>query len=273
MSRRRLHVENVLTSVWGVLLSSVIDNYRYTVDMPSTSPRTADSSRSLARHRVRDLVQQLILSGQYQPGQRLVQQELAARFGVAQSVVRESLLELQFCGLVEAVDNLGMSVAGLGGQAILEAYQIREVLEGLSARLCCETASRAEIRELRQLAEQFQQSVGRLTPQALSGLDRQFHHRIILASQNRLLVRLTESYRVLGMFVRAYRDRDEVHREHLEVVAAIEGNRPDEAESLARRHVQAARESIQRQLAEGTFVPQTVEEPAAEEHTQSRSKS
>jgi DNA-binding GntR family transcriptional regulator len=241
--------------------------------MPNNSPRGADSSGSLARHRVRDSIQQLILSGKYQPGQRLVQQELASRFGVAQSVVRESLLELQFCGLVKAVDNLGMSVAGLDGQALLEAYQIREVLEGLSARLCCETASRAEIRELRQLAEQLQQSAGQLSPEVLSGLDRQFHHRIIVASQNRLLARLTESYTVLGMFVRAYRDRAEVHREHLQIVAAIEGNRPDEAESLARQHVQAARESIQRQLAAGTFVPQAVEEPMAEEHTQSRSES
>ena len=84
--------------------------------MATHHPTGLDSApgATLARHRVRDGIQRLILSGEYQPGQRLVQQELAGRFGVAQSVVRESLLELQFCGLVEAVDNLGMFVSGLG---------------------------------------------------------------------------------------------------------------------------------------------------------------
>lgn len=81
----------------------------------------------LTRHRVRDGIQHLILSGKYRAGQRLVQQELAARFGVAQSVVRESLLELQFCGLVRAVDNLGMLVSGLDAASALQAYEIREV--------------------------------------------------------------------------------------------------------------------------------------------------
>ena len=128
------------------------------VTMPDFLLRNNDSppkDRSiLVRHRVRDGIQQLILSGEYRPGQRLVQQELAARFGVAQSVVRESLLELQFCGLVEAVDNLGMFVSGLGARTLVEAYEIREMLEGLAARLCCEHASRADLRELHELAEQ-----------------------------------------------------------------------------------------------------------------------
>lgn len=208
----------------------------------------------LARHRVREGIEQLILSGQYRPGQRLVQQELAARFGVAQSVVRESLLELQFHGLVQAVDNLGMFVAALDAQAILDAYEIREVLEGLAARRCCETASRVDLRELSELAGRVQQ-LGRQGKLAeMSALDRQFHFRITRIAQNPLLSRLTESYRVLGMFVRAHRDMREVHREHVAIVAAIVADRPEEAESLARRHVQAARQSIQRQVAEGTFV-------------------
>ena len=50
-----------------------------------THPEAA-AGTTLARHRVREGIQRLILSGQYQPGQRLVQQELASRFGVAQSV-------------------------------------------------------------------------------------------------------------------------------------------------------------------------------------------
>jgi DNA-binding GntR family transcriptional regulator len=236
-------------------------------------PRTSSEppgGTPLARHRVRDAIQRLILSGEYQPGQRLVQQELAGRFGVAQSVVRESLLELQFCGLVRAVDNLGMFVSGLEGRTLVAAYEIREMFEGLGARLSCHRASRADLAELVELAEENYRLGRRGDLEAMSALDRQFHYRMILASGNELLAKLTESYQVLGMFVRADRDIRQVRDEHREIVAAIEANRPAQAERLARRHVQAARQAIERQVAENTFAPQWVggahTQPAGDHH-------
>ena len=68
------------------------------------------SAQRTARARVREDIRKLILTGELKPGARLTQQQLAQRFGVAQSVVRESLLELQFSGLVESIDNLGVFV-------------------------------------------------------------------------------------------------------------------------------------------------------------------
>lgn len=228
-----------------------------------------------ARHRVRDGIEQLILSGRYQPGQRLVQQELAARFGVAQSVVRESLLELQFCGLVHAVDNLGMFVSGLDVETLLEAYEIRELFEGLAARRCCENTSRADLRQLTEMAREIYRlgSAGQLD--AMSQLDRQFHGRMIEISGNPLLTRLTEGYRVLGMIVRANRAIRTVRDDHLAIVAAIEANRPAQAERVARRHVQAARAAIETQIREGTFQPHWValdepDDPAGGDRAETR---
>jgi len=228
----------------------------------STDPETGGPT--LARHRVRDAIQGLILAGGLRPGQRLIQQELARRFGVAQSVVRESLLELQFSGLVEAVDNLGMFVSGLGPQTLIEAYRIREVFEGLAARLCCRHASRADLQDLDDLTGRVHQLGREGDLAAMSAMDRQFHYRTILASRNRLMARLTEGYRVLGMFVSAERDIDQVRGEHLDIVRAIEADEPDPAEELARAHVRAARRSIERQVAEGTFAPRWVAQEEAE---------
>ncbi len=229
--------------------------------MPPNKASSSESGTStLARHRVRDGIQQLILSGEYQPGQRLVQQELATRFGVAQSVVRESLLELQFCGLVEAVDNLGMFVSGLDAGTLLSAYEIREMFEGLAARLCCERASRSDLRDLVELAEENYRHGGQGNLAAMSSLDRQFHSRTVQVSRNPLLARLTEGYRVLGMFVRANRDIGEVHDEHLGIVKAIETDQPETAERLAREHVRSARQAIEWQAREGKFVPHWVDE-------------
>src|SRR2546430_8519248 len=113
-----------------------------------TETTTNGSSQTTARGRVREDVRKMILNGQLKPGTRLTQQHLAKKFGVAQSVVRESLLELQSSGLVRSVDNLGIFVSDLDTHSLIHAYYVREVLEGLAARLCCERASRTEVPEL-----------------------------------------------------------------------------------------------------------------------------
>src|ERR1700748_2174268 len=89
----------------------------------------------VARHDVRDELQRRILSGESKPGERLSQQNLARELGVAQGTVRESLLELQWLGLVESVDHLGVFVDNLDAARICEAYMVREIMEGLAARL------------------------------------------------------------------------------------------------------------------------------------------
>ncbi len=211
-----------------------------------------------ARRRVRDCIQQAILSGLYPPGSRLRQLRLAKDFGVAQTVVRESLLELQFCGLVDIVDNLGVFVSELGPRKLLQAYEIREMFEGLAARLCCERASRADIGDLAELADRMCRLGQAGQREEMGVLDRRFHQTMIVISANDVLQRLTEGYRVLGMAVQAERDIREVRDEHLGIVAAIEANRPEEAERLAREHVRRAREAIERMIEVGSFEPRWV---------------
>jgi DNA-binding GntR family transcriptional regulator len=211
-----------------------------------------------ARGRVRDELRKLILIGEFPPGSRLTQQQLAKRFGVAQSVVRESLLELQSTGLVESVDNLGVFVAGLDNAKLLEAYQVREMLEGLAARLCCERASRADIRQLHELIDRIYQLGMQGEVEQRGMLDRQLHHRTIGISQSGTLARLVEVYHVFGMSLLAHRPHDLIREEHLAIVKSIEENRPDDAERAARRHVSNVRQLIERQIAEGKFVPKWV---------------
>ena len=228
--------------------------------MQTTMAKEAGSSSgsTTARSRVREDVRKLILSGELRPGTRLTQQQLAKRFGVAQSVIRESLLELQFSGLVESVDNLGIFVSDLDTDMLLQAYEVREMLEGMAARLCCETASRNDIKHLTDQAERIYE-LGMADKQVERGaLDRDFHHRIITISGTVILSRLTEAYHVLGMIVQTSRSHPEIHAEHLGIVKAIEENRPDDAERLARQHVALVRQSIQQQITEGKFVPRWV---------------
>lgn len=252
-------------SPWGGLvgyllsepLSSSIDSEPSTrpTAEPTEPPKRVSTSGSLSRHRVRNSIERMILTGELAPKQRLVQLELAKKFDVAQSVVREALLELLSSGLVRSVDNLGMHVCDMHPGWLIHAYEIRELFEGLAARTCCETATQADIREMYLLVDRNYEFGKKGMPEQRSESDRDFHTRIILASRNELLANLTESCRALGMAVRNLRPLDVVYAEHRAIVRAIEDRRPEKAERAARQHIRAAREAIQKSIEEGSFSP------------------
>ncbi len=212
----------------------------------------------VARHHVREEIQRRILSGESKPGERLSQQSLAKELGVAQGAVRESLLELQWLGLVESVDHLGVFVGDLDVSRICEAYQIREFLEGLAARLACNHAGRADIAELRLMADNIFNLAHESKAEEMGSLDRKLHFHITELSRNGILVRLAETYRVLGMTVRASREPQIIHEEHLSIIESIEHNSADEAERIARKHVAGARQMIENQATQGLFIPKWV---------------
>lgn len=212
----------------------------------------------VARHHVREELQRRILSGESKAGARLTQQSLAKELGVAQGTVRESLFELEWLGLVESVERLGVFVGNLDGARICEAYHVREVLEGLGARLTCGNAGRADIAALRTMADDILKLAQEGKEEEMGALDRNLHLQIIELSRNNILVRLSETYRVLGMTVRASRDAHTIHQEHVRIIEAIEHNFADEAERLARHHVAEARRAIESQIAEGVFYPKLV---------------
>lgn len=223
------------------------------------SKDTSSQSRA-SRHQIREGLREMILGGTYPPGAKLPQIQLARHFGVSQGVIRESLLELKSCGLVEAVDNLGVFVSNLNESRVIEAYQIREVLEGMAARLCCRRAARADLEELRTMARRMYEFALKSDKDSMAALDREFHHRLIRISHNEMLEQLTESYRVLGKILRVDRNAKAVRDEHLAILKAIEADKPDEAERRMREHIRAAERIIAQQAAKGTFAPKWVKD-------------
>jgi DNA-binding GntR family transcriptional regulator len=213
------------------------------------------------RRSVREEIQRRILSGESRPGERVAQQSLAKELGVGQGSVREALVELQWLGLVDAIDRLGVFVGNLDAARLCEAYEIREFLEGLAARRSCEHASQADATVLRNIANHILTLSNEGKVEEMGAADRAFHLQIVSISGNKMLMRLAEGYRVLFMAVRAYRDPKVVHEEHLGIVEAINRNLPDEAEKLARQHVAGARFMIEQLTAKNEFTPNWVMDP------------
>jgi DNA-binding GntR family transcriptional regulator len=213
------------------------------------------------RRFVREEIQRRILSGESRPGERVAQQTLAKELGVGQGSVREALIELQWLGLVDCVDRLGVFVGSLDASRLCEAYEVREFLEGLAARRACGHASQANVTALRNIANDLLALSNENKVEEMGVADRAFHLRIVSLSGNTMLMRLAEGYRVLGMAVRASRDPKIVHEEHLGIVEAINQSLPDEAEKLARQHVAQARCMIEQLTAKSEFIPDWVMDP------------
>ncbi len=205
--------------------------------------RQQEDSRT-RRQRVVDAIQKMILNGKLKPGEPLRQVPLSQEYGVSQTVVRESLQTLEQHGLVTGAGKLGFVVRAFGKQELVDAYRVREVLEGLAARLCCRMASRNDVDGLRDLAQQIHANSSKRSRAKRSDLEYTFHQRFLTLSGNDTLERVSIGYRFVGNLVATERDPDELLEEHLAIVDAVANNRPEEAERLARLHVSLSAESI-----------------------------
>ena len=132
---------------------------------------------------------QLILDaidlGVYGPGDRLVESELAERFGVSRTPIREALQRLDTQSLLTR-DGRSLIVASLDHNQLAELYVVRAELEGLAAGLAARHATDEEVRVLRDMVEDDRRLLN--DPQAMARANRRFHKQIHLASHNRFLV-------------------------------------------------------------------------------------
>lgn len=191
------------------------------------------------------LILSAIDNGIYRPGDRLVESELAERFGVSRTPVREALQRLETQAMLKR-DGRSLIVATLDHNQLAELYTVRTELEALAARLAARHATPEEVRVLASMVDEDHQIIG--DPQALSRANRRFHHQIHLASHNRYLVQqLDLVHRSMALMARttlAAKGRDVVTLdEHQEIVDAIAARDGERAEAALRRHISMAYET------------------------------
>ena len=207
--------------------------------MPRSAPEPAPKAAPRDAH---GLILDAIDQGAYRPGDRLVESELAERFGVSRTPVREALQRLETQGLL-ARDGRSLIVASLDHDQMAELYVVRGALEGLAARLAARHAAEEEVAVLRALCQEDRALLG--DPQALARANRRFHHQIHLASHNRFLVQqlglVHRSMALMAETSLAAEGRGpHALAEHEAIVAAIAARDGDAAEAALRSHISRA---------------------------------
>ena len=190
--------------------------------------------------------------GVYKPGDRLVESELADRFGVSRTPIREALQRLETQSLLSR-DGRSLIVASLDHSQMAELYVVRSELEGLAARLAARHATIEEKRVLQDMVNDDYKIVD--DPSALSRANRRFHKQIHLASHNRFLVQQLDlvhrSMALMATTSLAADGRGEVAlAEHQEIVDAIMHGLEDKADDCLRQHISIAFSTRLKLLAE-----------------------
>ena len=191
------------------------------------------------------LILTAIESGTYRPGNRLVESELAERFGVSRTPVREALQRLETQAMLVR-DGRSLIVASLDHNQLAELYTVRAELEALAGRLAARHATPEEVRVLAQMLDEDQKSVK--DPEALARANKRFHHQIHLASHNRYLVQqLDLVHRSMALMARtslAAEGRSETAlAEHRRIVEAISAGDGAAADAALRQHISMAWET------------------------------
>ncbi len=192
-----------------------------------------------------ELILEAIDVGVYRPGDRLVESELAERFGVSRTPIREALQRLETQSLL-ARDGRSLIVASLDHNQLAELYVVRTELEGLAARLAARHAADEEISVLKDMIEEDRALLH--DPSALSRANRRFHKQIHLASHNRYLVQQLDlvhrSMALLATTSLAVDGRGATAlEEHAEIVSAIERRDGDAAYRALKEHISRAFET------------------------------
>lgn len=198
--------------------------------------------RSIAQQ-IADYLSETILQGKYVPGQAIIEQELADKFGVSRGPVREAFRILETEGVLVINPRRSVHVTNLTIEEVVELFQIRAALFGLSGRLCAQRRSQESIRVI----EEANEAIQRFVPSESTAEQ----YSILAAGATRTIILQCGNKRVILMLNRLSR---QIHRYSLlglssvarqaqsissfaTLVTAIREGRGDEARQAATQMV------------------------------------
>jgi len=217
----------------------------------NASPRKPTGSRPGAPGPVErtespyDMLKNAILHGELEPGQPLIEANLAAWCQVSRTPIREALMRLEQDGLVDRTDR-GLVVRDRSPEEIIDLYETRMILEATVGRVAAERRTDHDIRTLRRLLVRGEDTEV-IDPREMVAANKQFHRAVWRASHNESLLDLLERLNLhLARYPEttlAYPGRwKQAWHEHSELMEAIEARDGDRAYEVALRHFKEARD-------------------------------
>ncbi|EAR52674.1 transcriptional regulatory protein [Oceanicola granulosus HTCC2516] len=184
-----------------------------------------------------------IEAGEYRPGDRLRELEVAERLSLSRTPVREALRRLEAENIIEHRPRIGAVIRTLSQTELVELYEMRLVLERTAAEMAAKHAAVAEVENLAGLNAELG-AAGDSPPRA-AALNQQFHRAIYLAARNRFLLdaarAMNNALLLLGPTTLADAERiATVARQHADILEAIGAGDGPRAGDAAATHLETS---------------------------------
>jgi DNA-binding GntR family transcriptional regulator len=202
---------------------------------------------------LRDVVfntlRQAILTGELQPGERLMEISLANRLGVSRTPVREAIHKLEQEGLVIMMPRRGAQVAQITQKDLVEVLEVRLGLEEMAVSFACDRMTGEQFTAICQAAEEFTRAIDGNDLTLLAQADENFHSLICTAAGNDCLCNITNNlreqmYRYRIEHLKNPEVRRDLDAEHKSICHALEAKDAQIACKVLRSHIQSQRQAI-----------------------------
>lgn len=195
---------------------------------------------------LRDVVfqtlRQAIITGEFAPGERLMEISLAERLGVSRTPVREAIRKLELEGLVVMIPRKGAEVAKITEERLRDVLEVRCALEELAATLACQRIDEEGREQLIRSHEEFVEAVNEGNTLEIANQDEAFHECIFEQTRNDRLLQIIHNlkeqmYRYRMEYVKDVSYRQELVAEHEKLLDAILNGDEETAKEIMRHHI------------------------------------
>lgn len=194
---------------------------------------------------VYELLRDEILKGKYEPGSRLVIDELATHIGASQIPIREALQQLEADGFVSIEPYVGARVAEIDATFIFEVFGLLETMEVISSRTACNLMTDAHLETLSQMVSEMDETIH--DAEKWGEQNRAMHLFICECANTALILRMMQKIFSHWERLRRYylkdisQDRTVIAQaEHKKILEAFQSRDPDLVEKIIREHNHSA---------------------------------
>jgi DNA-binding GntR family transcriptional regulator len=193
-------------------------------------------------------LESMILTGVFQPRERLVELKLSEELGVSRFWIRDAFKILETKGLIKVIPYKGAVVCDLDEQEIEQIFEVRQELDALATRKAAQNVKKADLNFLKRMAQQFEKSVRRADFGEMISANENFHDYIYELSRNQTLIQMVNQLKTRGHILRYYAWSSldaikRIQREHRLFIKGLEKKDFKLLDDLARRHISYSKDS------------------------------
>ena len=217
------------------------------------------------REKILETIRDAILRGSLKPGERVSEPELAERFGISRTPIREAFRQLESEGYLQVIPRKGAVVASLSARDVEEFYAIKIILEGFAARMAAEKMSMRDIEKLEAINDKLKKLADEEDVKNFFKIHDEFHEVFIKAAGNEKLLELINQlimrFKRLRLASLSQPGRMNVSvQEHEQLIEAFKRHDGKTADSLVRHTATLGAKALIAGLSEDTERTKELEE-------------